>query len=136
VQATDDLTAATRAGAMPPREVFERAVAMAPDLPLALLLMGGCLVAQEDPAGGEAFYRRVLAHPASGAYYDALLGLAQIAWSRDEKDNPYLGTAYVMSSRLLLSLDKPEEAARTLEQGLSLNPHHSQMEALLKIVKG
>ncbi len=148
VQATDDLTAATRVGAKPPREVFERALAMAPDLPLALLLMGGYLVGQEDPAGGEALYQRVLAHPASGAYYDALLGLAQIAWSRDEKDaalglakqaidrNPYLGTAYVMSSRLLLSLDKPEEAARTLEQGLSLNPHHSQMEELLKIVKG
>jgi spermidine synthase len=148
VRATDELTVATRAGAKPPREVFERAVAMAPDLPLALLLMGGCLVSQDDPAGGEAFYQRVLAHPASGAYYDALLGLAELAWSRDQKDaalalaqqaidrNPYLGTAYVMRSRLLLSMDKPEEAARSLEQGLKLNPHHSQMEELLRIVEG
>ena len=148
VQVTDELTASTQSGTAPSRELLERALALAPDLPLALLMMGGFLVGHDDPAGGEALYRRVLEQPASGAYYDALLGLAQIAWSRDDKDaalgfaqqaidrNPYLGTAYVMSARLLLSMDRPEEAAQTLRQGLKLNPHHSQMESLLKIVMG
>lgn len=148
VRATDELTAATRPGGGPSRELLQHAVTTAPDLPLALLMWGGYLVGQDDLAGGEASYRRVLAVPSSGAYYDALLGLAEIAWTREDKEtalglarqaidrNPYLGTAYVMTARLLLSQDKPEEAARTLEQGLRLNPHHSQMEELLQIVKG
>ncbi len=150
VRATDDLTAAgaTRDGGRPSPEVYDRAVALAPDLPLALLFMGGQYAARNDFAGAESFYRRVLEHPASGAYYDAVLGLAEIAWSRGDKEaalelagraidrNPYLGPAYVMAARLLLSFDKPEEAARILDEGLKLNPHNSQLESLLKIVRG
>jgi spermidine synthase len=148
VAVSEELTGPNRADRGLSGETLERALSRAPDLPLALLLMGGALVDKDDLDGGEKYYRQVTRYPSSGAYYDALLGLAGIAWTRGDKDgalhlaeqavgrNPYLANGYVMIARLLLSRDDPEGALRVLDEGLKRNPHSQPMEEVLKVVRG
>jgi spermidine synthase len=122
-------------GVRPPsREVVEAALARAPDLPLAHVLIGNLALGAHDVAAAELAYRRALNDPSDNSYYYALVGLGNVASQRGDLEtavrryedaiawNPYIATAF---RKLALAYDVRADhanARETLERGLRFNP--------------
>jgi spermidine synthase len=142
--ATEALVASARGSQLPSTQVVERALAEAPDLPMALSFAAGLRAVQGDMAGAEGFYRRILDFPSSSACYDALMGLAQLAFERDDVEeaerwaeaardrNPYFANAFVLLAHLRLVRGDEQGARGILLEGLRFNPHNSQIEGLIR----
>jgi tetratricopeptide (TPR) repeat protein len=139
-----ELTTQVRAtGRLPGREVVQRLLREAPDLPMALSSMGGVCESEGDLDGAAVFWKRVLDHPRSGAYYDALLGLGRIARARKNFEeagrwaeqpltrNLYINSAYLALANLDIERGDSAAARKRLTAGLRFNPHDREIEALL-----
>jgi tetratricopeptide (TPR) repeat protein len=142
-EAIQMLVDSRREAGFPPREIVEEAWRMAPDLPFALTALGTFAAADGDLDRAETVYHLALETPSSGAYYDALLGLAQLSWAREDLAaagqlasearawNPYLAGAYLLLSELDRVRGDEAGARRALEEGLRMNPHHGELEQRL-----
>jgi spermidine synthase len=131
---TEELIAAARTPEGPSAELVTRAFQTAPDLPIAVLMMGNALEASGDAEGAAALYRELLERPFSGTSYDGMLSLARLARARNDLGealrlsteaiarNPYLPNAYLASAEVSLLRGDVNGARGTIERGLHLNP--------------
>jgi tetratricopeptide (TPR) repeat protein len=125
------------------REAIAKSFADAPDLPLALLVMGHAFEMEGNLSAAEDYYRRALARPASDVYYDALLGMARLrltrtdargalAWcDRASARNPYLPNAFAIAAGIAAQMGEPDRARKYLELGLRYNPGDAELEEML-----
>jgi tetratricopeptide (TPR) repeat protein len=143
LRATEALVAARKASPIPDPGILERALAMAPDLPFALAARAAGQAEGGDLEAAEQTFRRILAFPASPAYYDALLGLSKIAWLEGDSEaalryagearawNPYLAGAFLLLAEIEAARGDAEACRRALEDGLRWNPHNREIEERL-----
>jgi tetratricopeptide (TPR) repeat protein len=131
-------------GQAPDRVALQQALALAPDLPQALLLIANGFFVQGHLDEAERYYRRLLDYPMSTASYDALVGLGNIAVLQGRFDeaavlleraaarNPYFPNAYASLATLYVGQKNLELAREVLRRGLQFNPANPDLEAKLR----
>ena len=126
------------------REVaaIQNILGLAPDLPLAQTVMANTLYQSGDLQTAESYYRGVLRYASSFAYYDALVGLGNVAARRGQREqaqefyeraiarNPYQVVAFRNLASVLRGGDA-ERLRSALERGLLFNPQDAELDRLL-----
>jgi spermidine synthase/tetratricopeptide (TPR) repeat protein len=144
VRVAEELAGIVRStGRLPDADTLGRMLKEAPDLPMVLSSLGTEREAAGDLAGAERFWKQVLEHPRSAAYYDALLGLGRIARARNDFDgarafaerardrNLYFGNAFAALAKLDIERGNRARARQYLEEGLRFNPREPALTELL-----
>jgi spermidine synthase len=111
------------------------------DLPMAQSAVAHTFYQAGDLQNAEAYYRNALRHVSSYAYYEALVGLGNIAARRGERaqaqefyeravaHNPYQVIAFHNLASLFLGND-PGKLRSVVEQGLRFNPNDPELAQL------
>ena len=111
------------------------------DLPMAQAAVANTFYQTGDLQNAEAHYRNALRNVSSYAYYEALVGLGNVAAQRGQRDqaqdfyeravahNPYRVIAFHNLASLFLGTDA-EKLRRVVEQGLLFNPHDPELAQL------
>jgi hypothetical protein len=148
VRVTREVFEASIGAANPGGELLARSRAAAPDLPIVNIFIAADLENRGDFAGADAIYRRILDHPPSEMYYDAVLGLARLAWVRGDYEgaiafcdraavrNPFLPGAYTLAVRFHLHKGNTEGARRTIARGLRFDPENAELAASARSLEG
>ena len=112
-----------------------------PDFPMAQTLLANTLYQSGDLQDAEMHYRGVLRYVSSYGYYDALVGLGNIAarrglWAQAEDfyeraiaHNPYHVAAF-RNLALVLRGRNAEKLRNVLDRGLRFNPQDAELERL------
>jgi spermidine synthase len=137
------LAASLARGRIPDIATAEQALALAPNLPPAVLVLANGLYSQGRLAEAEHHYLRLTTTPTI-ATYDSLVGLGNIAARRGQFDqatallqraiawNPYLPNAYASLTVVYLNRKDVASAQDTLSRALQLIPGEPQLESGLK----
>jgi tetratricopeptide (TPR) repeat protein len=111
------------------------------DLPMAQTAVANTFYQAGDLQNAEAHYRNVLRDVSSYAYYEALVGLGNVAARRGQRDqaqdfyeravvrNPYQVVAFHNLASLFLGSDA-EKLRGVVERGLMFNPHDPELAQL------
>jgi spermidine synthase len=111
------------------------------DLPMAQAAVANTFYQAGDLQNAEAHYRNALRSVSSYAYYEALVGLGNVAAQRGQRDqaqqfyeraaahNPYQVIAFHNLASLFLGNDA-EKLRQVVERGLLFNPHDPELAQL------
>jgi tetratricopeptide (TPR) repeat protein len=111
------------------------------DLPMAQAAVANTFYQAGDLQNAEAHYRNALRNVSSYAYYEALVGLGNVAAQRGQRDqaqdyyeravarNPYRVIAFHNLASLFLGSDA-EKLRRVVERGLLFNPRDQELAQL------
>jgi spermidine synthase len=111
------------------------------DLPTAQTAVASTFYQAGDLGNAEVYYRNALRDVSSYAYYEALVGLGNIAVQRGQRDqaqdfyeravahNPYRVIAFHNLASLFLGSDA-EKLRSVIERGLRFNPHDPELVQL------
>ncbi len=116
------------------KRIARESFAIAPDLPATLARMGYFAYTERNYREARNHYSRVLESPASRFYYDALIGMGNVALDLGEIENaadyyrqaidinPYLPRAFLAQATVYTRQRRIEKARETLQNGLRFNP--------------
>ena len=114
------------------------------DLPLADAFLGAMEQGRGNAEAASQAYRRVLLHPESESYLDALLGLGRLARDRGDNAaardlfrrasdwNPYYPQPWVLLARICQRMKDADGARQAVERGLFFNPEDASLRELAR----